>query len=1152
MDELEGLLVKLGLDASGYTQGYKDALATMDANINKMQAKLDEFEAKQKEAFDKMGGAAKKLATEEQHHLSLLERGKQITSTFATGIEKYKAAMLELNVLVKKGAIDQETYNRAVANASKLLPSYQAQLDRQAQAAAQAAAREKHLSELMNRGASIYASVMTGQQRYKAGLLELNTLLRQGALDQETYNKAVAKLGKDNLPQLNNMLKTTGMHVQALGRNMSLFITAPVVAGLSLATRETMKFEQALADLSAAANPTEAGMERIKGKAFELSKELRVLNPIQITQGFTELLKTGMDLETVLGSAGLAASKFARVGQLETETAATVMADAMKVFNETADRTVNTLSAGADASSISIRQMVESFQQVSAVAGLAQQKLDTTAAAVAILGNNAIKGSDAGTSLKTMLLRLMAPADKAADVIEKYNLKVRDANGNMLPFRDIIGELESKLGTLNNEVRDNVLFDIFGQDAIRAASVFLKEGTEGWDKMMASMNGALTVAEKFDQQTDTMTGSWEAMTAALSRMRIRLGEVVGQQFGPFLAKLTEIIDKTTEWIEQNPRLATIGVTLAAIAAAAGPVLIFFGSLASSIGTLITVGQGLSAWLVATTGQATATAGALHLLGGGALIAKAGIVALAVGGVAVLTKNLYEASEDIAALRAEMERAGELGGKGLQNIAKEQQRILDQANAMQGDAKKSFLAEQFERAKTELAGVTKNFQAQKALVDKMTEEQGLTAYLTGLNAPLDAANQELEHMKKRLQQAQAFADMLGQSMKAATTETTSGGAAAGSGVSNKLQELLDQGKEEMEQNDPLAKYNKRIGELKKMLDAAAISQEHFNNQAREAKNLLEKGQDAIDPVRALTRELEKQAATFDMTTAQARVYELKLQGATDAQLEAAQAIADKLKKMEEDKKATEKATQLVNKYLTPQQKFAKAHKELSDLFNRGLINMETYNAELAEAQKAMDKEMKVDLKVGGVDAVEKGTAEAARKFQEYMALRNVGAKPLPPPLPAAAGVAAPGSFMDPNAPSESAESNAVNKPANVAADKAREILQKNFASQTVVNNLPEITMPGVVGAREALQKNFENQPSPFKPIIFPKSFGERAMDAGSRTPGRIAEPEMIGKSSEPDKKEEEVKTLQETNKELARIAEGLQKRFIVEPLNLDTR
>jgi TP901 family phage tail tape measure protein len=179
------------------------------------------------------------------------------------------------------------------------------------------------------------------------------------------------------------------------------------------------RISQTLLNIQASTGATAQELDRLKAASMQMSQAMGV-GPTQIANSFVELLKAGMSVEQVLGGAGKAAIEFATVGQMDVAEAGVVMADAMKVFGVTADVAANAISSAADASSTSIEGLSQAFAQVSAVAALANQSIGSTSAALAILANAGVKGSDAGTSLKTMLLRLMAPADEAVGAAGLY------------------------------------------------------------------------------------------------------------------------------------------------------------------------------------------------------------------------------------------------------------------------------------------------------------------------------------------------------------------------------------------------------------------------------------------------------------------------------------------------------------------------------------------------------------------------------------------------------------------------------------------------------------------------------------------------------------------------------------------------------------
>lgn len=391
---------------------------------------------------------------------------------------------------------------------------------------------------------------------------------------QRGLNTAKAKL-----QAFSTTLKSSGTALVAAGAG----IAAPIVAGV----KGYADFEQALANLRAAANPTAQQFDAIRESALALSKDSGIA-PTAIVQAYSELLKAGVSVESVLNGAGEAAVRFARVGELDTAEAAVTMADALKVFARdglSASQITDILSGAADSSSVSIRQITEAFQQTSASAGLAGQSLTDTATAIAMLGNEGIKGSDAGTSLKTALLRLMNPTKEAAAMMARYGIEVRNADGSLKSLPEIAGQLQNALGGLNDEAKQVAVAEIFGSDAMRTGAILLKYGTGGFNELKTAILGALPVSEKFKIVMNTLWGRLEAFTSAIMRAGIAIGTALAPHIAKLAGWLVWAVDGLAKFIAMNPKLA-IAVAASAIAITAlGIGLVGIGFIASAVGAI---------------------------------------------------------------------------------------------------------------------------------------------------------------------------------------------------------------------------------------------------------------------------------------------------------------------------------------------------------------------------------------------------------------------------------------------------------------------------------------------------------------------------------------------------------------------------------------
>lgn len=395
--------------------------------------------------------------------------------------------------------------------------------------------------------------------------------------------KLFAALGKLNaqIGKIGKSMAGLGGRMTAIGAGMAAPFVASAVAGA--------RFQDVLLNVQASTGATAAELDAVRKAAMAMSQSLGV-GPTEAAAGFLELLKAGMSVEQVLGGAGKAAIAFAKVGQMAVADAAVVMADAMNVFKVTGDVAANTLSAAADASSTSIEGIAQAFSQVSAVAALANQSIQDTAASLAVLANAGIKGSDAGTSLKTMLMRLMAPAEDAVGALEQVGLSVasfRNADGTMKPMVEIIRTLSTALEGMDQAAKDDIFRRIFGQDAIRAAAVMTAAGVDGFNAMREGMAGAMSVGDKFATMNSGLSGAIASLYAALERMAIAVTEAVGPAFMEIANLIGPVIDGFTKFVSANKELVGqvakgiaifigvgaaitgIGVSLAAASAAIG-------------------------------------------------------------------------------------------------------------------------------------------------------------------------------------------------------------------------------------------------------------------------------------------------------------------------------------------------------------------------------------------------------------------------------------------------------------------------------------------------------------------------------------------------------------------------------------------------------
>jgi len=906
------------------------------------------------------------------------QRAKQITESIITPTERHSATVRELDKLYAKGKITQQTYNRAFEQSRQTIPSVQK--------------AQRQLNADLQRAKQITEGLLTPMEKYRAKLAEVDRLLDVGVLSMKEHSAAVTQLGRE-YNKVGERLVSVGRQMQGVGRSASLYITAPLTLAAAGAVHSFASFEQAMASLRAASNPTQEVFERVAIAAKDMSKELGI-NPELVVAGYGELLKAGMTADAVLQGAGKSALQFAKVGEIEVATASVIMADGMTIFNETADRTVDILSAAADSSSISIRQVSEAFSQSAAVAKQANKTLEETAVALGILGNNGVKGSDAGTSLKTMFLRLMAPANKGLEVIEKFDLQLRDANKNIKPFEELVGELATKLGGLDQEAKDNALYDLFGQDAIRAAQIFLNTGAEGVAAFRGQMASASTVATKYDQVMDTFNGRWQAILATAKRIGIA---VLGTIEGPFTRwgeKLVSMAESLEAFINEHETLAQTALVFAGIAAGMGPLLIAMGTGVIIVGQLSIAFNALGASASAATVQMIA-----------AKVAAVGMVAAsaaAVVGVAYLTAHLAGAAAGAEEATAAMANLNAEGDRLAKTQTDKTASIFKDADGMEKDDRLAYLKKQRMIAYKQEQLLIEQVAQAKQNLNAANTQGSAWAELFGQPSEYQAAETALAQYEKQLAAIQARQQQLQSAVQNNDEHTKAKEMAKQESINmaamERRAELMEAGAKLTEKMlSPQEEYNKVLKETTELYTAEAISVDTYAAAITKAQDDFKKAQEAaITPAQKLTKELERQLAVAQMSKEEAAMYKLTQEGLAGKELEHAQALQKKITQAEKDAELKEEARKITEKSRTPQEKFLEMEQKLTDMLSKKLISQETYNREIAEgkkeiadAQKKADKAITVKFNMSGIEGLEAGSAEFDRQLASYrhMAAKN---------------------------------------------------------------------------------------------------------------------------------------------------------------------
>lgn len=319
---------------------------------------------------------------------------------------------------------------------------------------------------------------------------------------------------------------------------------AVAIAGLGVAAvRESTQFNKAISGVGAVANATAADLETLRKAALKAGADT-AFSASEAAQAEAELAKAGLSTSDILGGALAGSLDLAAAGQLGLADAATITAQALNTFNLEGSETshvADVLAAGANKSAADVGQLGQALAQGGLVAKQTGLTLEDTVGVLALFADNALVGSDAGTSLKTALQRLVPQSAEAASAMEGLGLSFFDASGNFVGIQETAQRLQDALGGLSTEQRQAALTTLFGADAIRSASLLYEAGAAGVAEYTDAVNDSGAAQRMAATQLDNLAGDLEAFKGSVETLFIGLGSSAD-------SGLREIVQSGTEMV----------------------------------------------------------------------------------------------------------------------------------------------------------------------------------------------------------------------------------------------------------------------------------------------------------------------------------------------------------------------------------------------------------------------------------------------------------------------------------------------------------------------------------------------------------------------------------------------------------------------------
>lgn len=392
-----------------------------------------------------------------------------------------------------------------------------------------------------------------------------------------------------------------------------------LAAGFSVAVARFAEFDQAMSAVSAATHESADNMADLRDAAIKAGAST-VFSATESANAIEELAKAGVSTTDILNGGLSGALDLAAAGGLGVAQAAGIAATTLQQFKlegSDASHVADVLAAGAGKAQGDVSDLSQALSQSGLVANQFGISVDETVGTLSAFASAGMLGSDAGTSFRTMLLRLANPTGEAASEMEKLGITAYDAQGKFVGMTGLAGQLQTGLQGLTQEQQNAALAIIFGQDAIRGANVLFAEGSKGIADWTAKVDDQGYAAETARRRLDNLKGDIEQLGGAMDTALIKTGSTANDTLRGTAQALTGLVNL------YNDLPGPVQATVLAIGGASAAVLLSGGAAFTAI----------PKW---QSFKATVAEAGLSLKGVGL---SAGVAGLALGGLFLVVGEL---------------------------------------------------------------------------------------------------------------------------------------------------------------------------------------------------------------------------------------------------------------------------------------------------------------------------------------------------------------------------------------------------------------------------------------------------------------------------------------------------------------------------------
>ncbi|MBO6205967.1 MAG: phage tail tape measure protein [Lachnospiraceae bacterium] len=439
----------------------------------------------------------------------------------------------------------------------------------------------------------------------KTAAEQADQALKDGTITQEQYDglqreiveteqklKALEEQAKASGTALQEIaakgekLKTVGDNITNVGKKF-MPVTLGVVGLGTAAVKTAADFDSAMSKVAAVSGATGSDLEALRDKAREMGEKTK-FSASEAAEAMNYMAMAGWKTEDMLSGIEGVMNLAAASGE-DLATTSDIVTDALTAFGLSASDSghfADILAAASSNANTNVSMMGETFKYCAPIAGALGFSAEDTAEAIGLMANAGIKGSQAGTALRTIMNNLSGDVTICGSAIGEVTVATTNADGSMRDLSDILADCRTAFSGLTESEKAQAAESLVGKNAMSGFLALMNAGEGDINKLSSAIDNCDgCAADMAETMNDNLAGQLQILKSQLEELAISFGELLM----PAIRTIVGWIQKFVDWLNSmDEGTRKVIVTIALVAAAIGPVLIIVGKVISAVGTIMTL------------------------------------------------------------------------------------------------------------------------------------------------------------------------------------------------------------------------------------------------------------------------------------------------------------------------------------------------------------------------------------------------------------------------------------------------------------------------------------------------------------------------------------------------------------------------------------